>query len=59
MATESLYVDPVVAEIHEARRTLVEASGSDLAEFRRRLLERQQSSGRRVVTGALKNQPLK
>ena len=41
MLVESLYADPVVAEIHEARRRLLEASGGDIAEFRRRLRERQ------------------
>jgi glutathione S-transferase len=31
MPVESLYADPVVAEIHEVRRRLLEASGGDVA----------------------------
>ena len=54
MLAESFYVDPVVAEIHEARRNLLEASGGDAAEFRRRLRARQQASGRTVVSVPLK-----
>ena len=33
MPVESLYADPVVAEIHEVRRRLLEASGGDVAKF--------------------------
>jgi len=51
MLAESLYADPVVAEIHEVRRRLLEASGGDVAEFRRRLRERQKASDRKVVSG--------
>ena len=54
MLVESLYTDPVVAEIHEARRRLLEASGGDVAEFRRRLRERQKASGRKIVSGPVK-----
>jgi hypothetical protein len=49
MLVESLYADPVVAEIHEVRQRLLEASGGDVAEFRRRLREREKASGREVV----------
>ena len=41
MLFESLNADPVVAEIHEVRRRLLEASGGDVVEFRRRLRERE------------------
>ena len=51
MLAESLYNDPVVAEIHEVRRRLLEASGGNVAEFRRRLRERQKGSGRKIVSG--------
>ena len=54
MLVESLYADPVVAEIHEVRRRLLEASGGDVAEFRRRLRERQKASGRKIVSGSVK-----
>jgi len=54
MPVESLYVDPVVAEIHEVRRRLLEASGGDVEKFRQRLRERQRVSGRRVVSGSVK-----
>ena len=54
MLVESLYADPVVAEIHEARRRLLEASGGDIAEFRRRLRERLKASGRKIVSGPVK-----
>jgi len=54
MPVESLYADPVVAEIHEVRRRLLEASGGDVEKFRQRLRERQRVSGRRVVSGSVK-----
>jgi hypothetical protein len=54
MLVESLYADPVVAEIHEARRRLLEVSGGDVAEFRRHLRERQKASGRKLVSGPVK-----
>jgi len=54
MPVESLYSDPVVAEIHEVRRRLLEASGGDVATFRQRLRERQSVSGRRIVSGSVK-----
>jgi hypothetical protein len=41
MPVKSLYADPVVAELHEVRRRLLEASGGDVEEFRRRLRERE------------------
>jgi hypothetical protein len=44
----------VVAEIHEARRRLMEASGGDIAEFRRCLRERLRASGRKIVSGPVK-----
>ena len=54
MLVESLYADPVVAELHEVRRRLLEASGGDVKEFRRRLREREKASGRKVVAGPVK-----
>lgn len=54
MLVESLYADPVVAELHEVRRRLLEASGGDVKEFRRRLREREKASGRNVVAGPVK-----
>jgi hypothetical protein len=54
MLVESLYADPVVAELHEVRRRLLEASGGDVEEFRRRLREREKASGRKVVSGSVK-----
>lgn len=54
MLVEPLYVDPVVAEIHEVRRRLLEASSGDAAEFRRRLRERLKASGRKIVSGPVK-----
>lgn len=54
MLVESLYADPVGAEIHEVRRRLLEASGGDVAKFRQRLRERQSASGRRIVSGSVK-----
>lgn len=41
MPAESLYADPVVAEIHEVRRRLLKENGGDVADFRQRLRERQ------------------
>jgi hypothetical protein len=54
MPVESLYADPVVAELHEIRRRLLEASGGDVAKFRQKVRERQSASGRRVVSGSVK-----
>jgi hypothetical protein len=54
MLVESLYVDPVVAEIHEVRRRLLKASGSDVQEFRRQLRGREKASGRKVVSGPVR-----
>ena len=54
MLVESLYADPAVAELHEVRRRLLEASGGDVEEFRRRLREREKASGRKVVSGPVK-----
>lgn len=54
MLVESLYADPVVAELHEVRCRLLEASGGDVEEFRRRLREREKASGRKVVSGPVK-----
>jgi len=54
MLVESLYADPVVAELHEVRRRLLEASGGDVEEFRRRLREREKASGRKVVSGPVR-----
>lgn len=50
-----MYDDPVVAEIHEIRRRLLEASGGDVAKFRRQLREREKVSGREVVAGPVRN----
>ena len=54
MLVESLYADPAVAELHEVRRRLLEASGGDVEEFRRRLREREKASGRKVVSGPVR-----
>jgi hypothetical protein len=54
MLVESLYADPVVAELHEVRRRLLEASGDDINEFRRGLREREKASGRMIVSGSVK-----
>lgn len=54
MLGESLYADPVVAEIHEVHRCLLEASGDDVAELGRRLRERGKASGREIVSGSVK-----
>lgn len=47
--TEPLYADPVVAEIHKIRERLLDDCDGDVAEFRRRLRERQARSGREIV----------
>lgn len=54
MPAKALYVDPVVAEIHEVRRRLLEASDGDVREFRRQLRERQNASGRKIVSRLVK-----
>lgn len=57
MRVSPMYDDPIVAEIHEIRRRLLEASGGDVAEFRRQLREREKVSGRDVVAGPVRNRP--
>lgn len=48
-----LYSDPVVAEIHAIRQQLLDDCGGDVAEFRRRIRDRQAASGHKVVSGPL------
>lgn len=42
--------DPVVAEIHGIRQALLDECGGNINEYRRRAKERQNASGRRVIT---------
>jgi len=49
--TKPLYHDPVVAEIHETRKQLLDDCNGDVTEFRRQLRERQAKSGRKIVHG--------
>lgn len=51
--TKPLYSDPVVAEIHAIRQQLLDDCGGDVAEFRRRIRDRQAASGHEVVSGPL------
>lgn len=44
-----LPVDPIVAEVREAREALFAAAGYDIHEFCRRLAEKQATSGHPVV----------
>ncbi len=44
------WVDPIVAEVRNAREELFAGAGYDLDEFCKQLRERQQEEGRRVVS---------
>ena len=52
--TKAIYEDPVVAEIHEIRRLLLDQCNSDIHEYRKQVCERQQLSVRRVITQPLR-----
>ena len=52
--TEPLYADPVVAEIHAIRERLLNECDGDVAEFRKRLRERQGRSEREIVHGPVR-----
>lgn len=47
--TQEPWVDPIVAEVRQARERLFAAAGYDIHEFCRRLQERQEASGHRIV----------
>ena len=49
-----IYDDPVVAEIHAIRQSLLDDCDGDMDEYRRRARERQAASGRRILTTPLK-----
>ena len=51
---EPVYEDPVVAEIHSIRESLLEECNGDMEEYRRRVRERQAASSRSIVTTPLK-----
>lgn len=48
--TRTIYEDPVVAEIHAIRQTLLDECGGDIDAYRKRVREQQNSSGRRIIT---------
>lgn len=52
-----MWKDPVVEEVHQARRDIMAACGNDLDRLVRRLRRKQQASGRRVVRSV--KRPLK
>ena len=49
-----IYDDPIVAEIHAIRHSLLDDCKGDMDEYRRRARERQARSGRRVITTPLR-----
>ena len=52
--TKPIYDDPVVAEIHAIRQALLDDCGGDMDEYRRRVRQHQEASGRRIITSPLK-----
>ncbi len=48
--TKTLYEDPVVAEIHAIRQSLLDECGGSIAAYRKRVREQQESSERRIIT---------
>jgi hypothetical protein len=53
--TKPIYEDPVVAEIHAIRQLLLAQCDSDINEYRKRVRQRQESSGRHVITEPFRN----
>ncbi len=49
-----IYDDPVVAEIHAIRQSLLDDCGGDMDDYRKQVRERQAASGRRIITTPLK-----
>ena len=52
MSRELPIPDPVVAEVHEARRKLLASCGGDTELLLRGVSEREAASGRRLIYGA-------
>ncbi len=50
----SIYEDPVVAEIHAIRESLLDECGGDIHEYRKRVRRRQAATNRRVITSPLR-----
>ncbi len=48
-------VDPVVAEVHAARATMLKAAGGDVAELMRQVADRQERSQREIIREPLRN----
>ena len=48
--TRTLYEDPVVAEIHAIRQSLLDECGGNINAYRKRVREQQESSERRIIT---------
>ena len=52
--TKPIYEDPIVAEIHAIRQSLLDDCGGDLDVYRWRARERQAASVRYIITTPLK-----
>ena len=48
--TRTLYEDPVVAEIHAIRQSLLDECGGNIDAYRKRVRAQQESSERRIIT---------
>ena len=48
------FVDPIVAEIHATRATMLEAAEGDAAELMRQVADRQERSHRRIIREPLR-----
>lgn len=48
--TRTLYEDPVVAEIHAIRQSLLDKYGGNIDAYRKHVREQQESSERRIIT---------
>ena len=45
----SKFVDPVVAEVHAIRASMLEETGGDIAELMRQVVNHQQQSDRQII----------
>ncbi len=54
---EPIFDDPVVAEIHAIRASMLDECGGDINELMRRVAEHQKQSGHRIITEPLRKRP--
>ena len=51
--SEPIFDDPIVAEIHAVRATMLNECGGDIQKLMQRVAQRQKRSGHRIITQPL------